>query len=102
MMTFTLGTPVGVTAAAPTQPSLLRIGNRTFLLPSSVFAASGRSQHELRLEVYGADGKTVQQVSGALSMPSGGRMAEYDLRGFRGVGMRAWLNGIALRPAPRE
>lgn len=102
MMVFGLGVPVGVTAAAPTQPSLLRVGNRTFLLPSSVFATSGRRQHELRLEVYGADGKTVQEVSGALSIPSGGRMAEYDLRGFRGVGMRAWLNGVALRPAARD
>jgi hypothetical protein len=35
-------------------------------------------------------------------MPSGARVAEYRLEGAPGVGVRAWLNGGALRPAPRD
>jgi subtilisin family serine protease len=102
LVTFTVGVPVGVAAAAPGQASRLRIGGMEFLLPPSAFTASSRGRHELRIAIYGPDGRTLQTMDGTLVIPPGTRMAEYDLRGVRGVGVRAWLNGVALRPASRD
>jgi hypothetical protein len=95
MVKFTLTAPVPI-AAAPKQPSLLRIGNRAFLLPPSAFGNGGRA---LRIELYGADGRTVETLTGELAVPPGARSAEYRLAGVRGVGLRAWLDGRPLRAA---
>jgi hypothetical protein len=99
MVMFSLGLPARVASARPGQASLLRIGGRSFLLPPSAF---DRERRVLRIEFYGADGRTLRAVAGELTMPQGTRIAEYRLQGFQGVGLRAWLDGVALKPAPRE
>jgi subtilisin family serine protease len=93
---FTLTTAVRLGSAEITGPSTLRIGSRVFLLPAS--ALQGRTQ-TLRLEFYGADGRTVRSVSGDLWIPAGAQRAEYRLNGFPGIGLRAWIDGVPLQPA---
>jgi hypothetical protein len=81
----------------PNRDSKLWIGGRAFAIPAS--AQGGR--RALRVEYYGADGKTLRTVVGELTLPpdapgtSGG---EYRLSGFAAPGVRAWLDGVALRP----
>ena len=92
---ITFGVNGATAVAAASQASVLRVGNRAFVLPASAFL---RDAHVLRLEVYAADGKTRNVVTGDLQIPPGARRAEYRLSGFTGVGMRAWLDGAPLRP----
>jgi hypothetical protein len=90
----------GATALAPaSRASVLRIGNREFLLPASAFR---REAHALRVEFYGADGRTLHVLTGDLRIPAGARRAEYRVSGLSGVGLRAWLDGAALPSKPSE
>lgn len=97
LTTFTVGTAIPVRPAAPDQASRLRVAGRVFLLPPAAFARGGT--HTLRVELYGADGRTVRALEGPLVLPSGARMVEYKLEGLPAVGARAWLDGKALSPA---
>lgn len=87
----------GATALAPaSRASVLRIGDREFLLPASAFR---RGALALRVEFFGADGRTLQVATGNLTLPAGARRVEYRVSGFQGVGLRAWLDGRPLAPA---
>jgi subtilisin family serine protease len=99
MQRFTLSTPVSIGAAKAGESSLLRVGKRAFILPTAAFASP---HHQLRLEFYGADGRTLRTITGELEMPRTPRSAEYRVSGLRGTGMRAWLNGIPLRAADKD
>jgi hypothetical protein len=99
MVRFTIITPNPIRAAKPGAASLLRVGNHSFHLPAAAFADP---RHELRLEFYGADGRTIQSLRGDLDLPPGARSAEYRVSGVRGAGMRAWLNGVPLRAADKD
>ncbi len=89
-LTFTLDTVVPV---LPDGSSRLWIGGRAFILPASAF--TGR--RALRVEFYGADGRTLRTMEGELMLPPGGQGREYRLRGFPAPGLRVWLDGKALR-----
>ncbi len=100
LTTFTVGTPLPVRTARPDQASRLRVGGHLFLLPSAVMTAHA-APRMLRLELYGADGKTLRTLEGPFTLPPGARMVDYRIGerdGLRGVGARAWLDGVALRP----
>jgi hypothetical protein len=97
LTTFTIGAATTIRAGA-TEPSRLRVGGKVFLLPSHAFDAAGQT-HALRVELYGPDGKTLQKLDGVLTLPSGARLVDYQLTGVRGVGVRAWLNGVVLQSA---
>jgi hypothetical protein len=96
LVRFTLTTAASIGAARPNQASVLRVGNRAFTLPAATFEGGSKI---LRLEFYGADGRTARTVVGELAIPAGARSVEYRLSGFQGVGLRAWLNGVPLRSA---
>jgi len=97
LVSFSLVSATPVRAAAPHQESRVRIGNRAFLLPAGAFASGAQT---LRVEFYGSDGRLMRRTEGLLTPPSGVRAATYDLAGLRvenAAGVRAWLNGVALR-----
>lgn len=91
-LTFAVSTVVAVT---PRARARLWIGGRAFEIPGS--AAGGRRM--LRVEYYGADGRTLRTMTGELTLPPGGAGGEYRLAGFPAPGARAWLDGAELRPA---
>jgi hypothetical protein len=96
-LVFSVDAVVPASLMDPNRDSKLWIGGRAFAIPAS--AQGGR--RALRVEYYGADGKTLRTVVGELTLPpdapgtSGG---EYRLSGFAAPGVRAWLDGVALRP----
>ncbi len=96
MVTFSLVAPAPVVAAVSGIPSLLRVGNRSFLLPDHVLSGE---RDMIRIEVFGADGRVRERLQGPLYVPAGARSAEYRLQGIHGVGMRVWVNGIPLKSA---
>jgi hypothetical protein len=91
---ITFGVNGATSVAAAARPSVLRIGNREFLLPPAAFR---RDAHALRVEFFAADGRTLNVLTGDLRIPAGARRAEYSVSGITGVGLRAWLDGVPLR-----
>jgi subtilisin family serine protease len=81
-------------AASGRSAPLLRVGDRAFELPASAARGGARV---LRVEFYGADGRTVRVAEGELLLPGGA--SEYRVEGFAAPGLRAWLDGAPLRAA---
>ncbi len=93
MVTFAVGAVTALDGPRPDRGARLRIGGRTFALPASIPPGPRR----LRVEFYGADGRTVQALEGRLDLPPGGGDVEYRVHGFPAPGLRAWLDGRELR-----
>lgn len=100
MMRFALVTPVSARAAAPGEAAVLRIGGRAFALPAAALADLRAARGLLRIDLYGADGRTVRSLQGELELPPGARSAEYRISGIDAVAMRVWLNGRPLQSLP--
>lgn len=94
LTTFTVGTASPVRPAAPGQASRLRVGGHVFLLPPGVSTSAGPRM--LRIELYGADGKTLRRLEGSFFLPPGARVVDYTLEGAPGVAVRMWLDGVLL------